>query len=173
MLSVEYRAAVDSGDLLLAKIMMKDSFLLDPTGALLDEMLYYAQQKHPEIMEAYDGGKLESDSEKWNKDVMNLELVELIGNFSKLRIDHLRRVVKKVLATSTPAVPKKSSVLKTKAETRSDDLARIRKLADSIAVKAKRAQECEFPSEADACIVEIKKTVQILNRRIREYENNR
>lgn len=172
MLSVEYRAAVDSGDLLLAKIMMKDSFLLDPTGALLDEMLCYAQQKHPEIMEAYDGGELESDSEKWNKDVMNLELVELIGNFSKLRIDHLRRVVKKVLTISTPPMPNESPDLKTKAKTRSDDLARIRKLADTIAIKAKKAQECEFPSEADEYIKEIKDTVLLLNRRIRKYENN-
>lgn len=107
MVSSEFKATVEDKNLLLTKIMLKDSFVLDPTFAQLREMLSYAQERLPDLMETYNGDYLEEDSSKWTSDTMNEELVELITNFSIVRINHLKKVVSKVLAKEAEAIKRK------------------------------------------------------------------
>lgn len=99
MISPEFRTAVSERNLLRVKIMLKDSFVIDPTFTQLDEMLTYARTRLPCLFEPFDGGALENDDSKWNETVMNMELVQLINNFSEKRINHLKQVVAKVLKT--------------------------------------------------------------------------
>lgn len=97
MVSQEFKTAVSDKNLLRTRIMLKDSFIVDPTFAQLDELLSYAKVYLPGLFVQFDGEYLENDKTKWNDNVMNEELVHLVTNFSETRINHLRKVVSKVL----------------------------------------------------------------------------
>ena len=81
MISPEFKAAIKGNNLLRTRIMLKDSFVLDPTFAQLDKMLAYARQYLPDLLVPFDKGTLENNTEKWDKAVMNEELVGLVTNF--------------------------------------------------------------------------------------------
>ncbi len=98
MLSPDYITAINSGALLRARIMLKDSLIVDPTFAQFNEMLAYARREMPNLLVPHDGEILENDRAKWNTDLMNSELVEIVNNFSDVRIDHLKKVISVVLA---------------------------------------------------------------------------
>ena len=98
MVSPEFNSAIKTGNLLRVRIMLKDSLIVDPTFVQFNEMLAYARTELPELLEPYDNGTLENDSGKWDKDLMNMELVEIVNNFSQTRIDHLKKVISIVLA---------------------------------------------------------------------------
>ena len=94
----DFAAAVSSGNLLRTRIMLKDSMLLDPTRKQFDEMVEYAKGKLPNLFVPYDGETLETDTEKWNLELMNRELSQLVSNFSCERIEHLWKVIRQVRA---------------------------------------------------------------------------
>ena len=58
MVSPEFKAAIADKNLLRTRIMLKDSFVLDPTFAQLSEMLSYARANMPDLMVTYDGDYL-------------------------------------------------------------------------------------------------------------------
>lgn len=105
MLSNEFKTAVLDGDVLSVRIMIKDSILLDTSGKMTDEMLRYAEENQLKILEGYDGGELVLEPEKWNRDVLDLGLVELMGNFSRLRIEKLKEMAKKLYPQTTTTKP--------------------------------------------------------------------
>lgn len=107
MVSPEFKAAIADENLLRTRIMMKDSFILDPTFAQLSDMLTYAKANLPNLMVTYDGDYLEEDSSKWTSETMNEELVQLVTNFSDIRIIHLKKVVSKVLAKEAEVIKRK------------------------------------------------------------------
>lgn len=110
MVSPEFKAAVADKNLLRTRIMLKDSFVLDPTFTQLREMLSYAKANLSDLMVTYDGDYLEEDSSKWTSETMNEELVQLVTNFSDERINHLEKVVSKVLAKEAEAIKRKRLV---------------------------------------------------------------
>ena len=97
MISPEFKAAINENSLLRTRIMLKDSLVLDPTFIQLDEMLAYARKRLPDLFVSFDGESLENNETKWDKTVMNEELVWLVTNFSEERLRHLRKVISKVL----------------------------------------------------------------------------
>ena len=97
MVSQEFKAAVSDKNLLRTRIMLKDSFVVDPTFVQLDEMLSYARIYLPGLFVPFNGECLENDETKWNNNVMNEELVQLVTNFSETRINHLKKVVSKIM----------------------------------------------------------------------------
>lgn len=97
-ISSEYRAVVNSRNILRARIMLKDSMVVEPTFAQFDEMLSFARKAIPEIIVSFDGEALEMDSSKWTHELMNMELVQIVNNFSEQRIHHLKKVIGVVLA---------------------------------------------------------------------------
>ena len=97
----DFRTAVSEKNTLRVRIMIKNSFLIDPTFEQLEEMLAYASKNLPDLIIDYDGGYLENDWQKWNYDSMNKELTQLVTNFSQKRLDHLKSVVDKVLQRTT------------------------------------------------------------------------
>ena len=98
MLSPEFNSAIKNGNLLRVRIMLKDSLIVDPTFVQFNEMFAYARQALPTLLVPFDNSDLENDRSKWDKDLMNMELVEIINNFSEARIYHLKKVISIVLA---------------------------------------------------------------------------
>lgn len=116
MITQEFKAAVDEKKLLRTRIMLKDSLIIDPTFTQFNEMLAYAEKKFKELLyETFDNRRLEDDESKWNEDIMNEELVCLITNFSKERIQHLIKVIKKVLKNRAEEI-RSEKVVKSKRE---------------------------------------------------------
>lgn len=88
-----FRKAVSLGDVRGIRIMMKDSLLVDPTFYEFDEMEKVARGING-LYDAHDGREFIHESSSWNDDYMNKLMVQVIGNFSHERIDHLKRVVR-------------------------------------------------------------------------------
>lgn len=90
----EFREAVQSGKMMRVHIMMKDSLLLDPTGAQFDEMEQYAMENMENIYTEHDGEKLSFDVNDWNEKYLNQQMVAAVNCFSKERIDLLKGMVR-------------------------------------------------------------------------------
>ena len=85
--------AVASGDIRGIRIMMKDSLLVDLTFRDFNEMSSLAARV-PGLYDAHDGRAFVEDSSAWNDDYMNKLMVQVVGNFSRERLDHLKKVVR-------------------------------------------------------------------------------
>lgn len=115
MIANEFISAVDSNDLLMARIMLKDSLLVDPTFKDFNAMLAYAESK-TDIYEEHDGEILKNDASAWSKDYMNEQLVQLVNNFSRERVALLKRICGKIYADKAEKIQSERVVTKTKTE---------------------------------------------------------
>jgi len=88
-----FKKAVSAGDVKGIRIMMKDSLLVDPTLAEFDEMSRLASGVTG-LYDQHDGRKLQSDISAWDDNYMDKMMVQVVSNFSKRRLDHLKAVVK-------------------------------------------------------------------------------
>lgn len=99
MIDSEFKNAVDSNNIGLVRIMLKDSLMIDPTGKFFDELFNYAQDRlGNELLEKYDGENLIYDKNLWNKKFFNQEMIKLIDNFSIERINFLKEICKFIYA---------------------------------------------------------------------------
>lgn len=97
VLSDDFKDAVSQDKKTKVRIMMKDSLLLDPTGASFDEMANYAAK--PGFMDEHDGEVFKTSAE-WDDDYLNEQMVAVVSNFSAERIDLLKKMVKKLYVKS-------------------------------------------------------------------------
>ncbi len=86
--------AMQNRDIHSMQITMKNSFYSDPSGADFEEMERAAAQHGINLYETHDGGVFETDSSKWDKAYVNNIMVELSDNFSRERVEHLKKVVR-------------------------------------------------------------------------------
>lgn len=92
----EFKEAVDNGKVLRVHIMLADSMILDPTFRYLNTELKYAS-KMTGLFDKHDGEKFEEDPYKWDNDYLNTIMVQLKRNFSRERLEHVKKVVKKLI----------------------------------------------------------------------------
>ena len=90
----EFIEAVESGKTLRVRIMLKDILLVDPTAAKFDEMEAYASSVLGNIYDEHDGETLNYDVTGWNEDYLNEQMVAVVNNFSKERIELLKGMVR-------------------------------------------------------------------------------
>lgn len=86
--------AVESGNLLRVRIMLKDILLVDPTAMTFDEMESYASAKIDNLYDTHDEETLNYDVTGWNEDYLNDQMVAVVSNFSKERIELLKGMVR-------------------------------------------------------------------------------
>ena len=95
-LTLDYKSAVSSKNLLLVRIMLKDSLLVDKYFIQFTEMIKYAEEMGMDIWTS-ETGKLEKKPiEEWSIELMNLELTKLVNDFTKERVDYCKKIIKKV-----------------------------------------------------------------------------
>lgn len=166
-MTTEFKNSVESGNLLRTRIMLKDSFVTDPTCVQLNALLSYAKEKLPGIIVPYDGGALEKDSSKWDMAVMNLELVQLVNNFSQERIDHLKKVVGTV---------KREEIKKLKAmrsnELMVDSFKKIRAGASQINRQLKKVNDNNHIWKSEDITV-IERAAEDILAAVQQYKNNK
>jgi len=92
--------AVSQGDIKGIRIMMKNSLLVDPTFAEFKEMENLTLNMNG-LFDEHDEGEFIYDKSVWNDDYMNKLMVQVVGNFSHKRIDHLKEVVRYLRPVAT------------------------------------------------------------------------
>ena len=85
--------AVKDDNVRRVRIMMKDSLLVDPTFTDFNNMVKAASSMTG-LYDAHDGRAFISDEQEWNDEYMDKLMVQVVGNFSHERIDHLKDVVR-------------------------------------------------------------------------------
>ena len=91
-ISPKFKEHVANKDTRAIRISLKNMITYDPSFNTFDVWLDYTKKNNINIFDEHDGKSMENDSSKWNKDYMNTQLVRLVVNFSKERINHLRKV---------------------------------------------------------------------------------
>lgn len=100
--------AVKSGSIRKIRIMMKNSLLMDPTFSEFMEMEKAAASVEG-LYDKHDGRDFKSDQSLWNEDYMDELMVEVVGNFSHERIEHLKKVVHYLRPVNEKKPPKENS----------------------------------------------------------------
>lgn len=103
--------AVSSGSIRRVRIMMKDSLLVDPTFTEFNEMQKEASKLNG-LYDKYDGRPFNENRETWNDSYMNKLMVQVVGNFSHERIEHLKKVVRYLRPVSKKVTETHSSNIK-------------------------------------------------------------
>lgn len=85
--------AVHNNDVLSVHIMMKDSLLLEPTFKDFDAMEHVAQNMEG-LYQPHDGRPFIADHSQWNDAYMSKLMVQVVFNFSRERVAHLKEVVR-------------------------------------------------------------------------------
>lgn len=90
-----FKEAIAEGNVREIRIMLKDSLLVDPTFSRFNEMEKAASEV-PGLYDEHDGRKFIEDSTEWTDEYMDKIMVQVVGNFSHERVDHLKSVVRKL-----------------------------------------------------------------------------
>lgn len=93
-ISNEFREAIQTGRKTSVRIMLKDIILVDPTMAQFDEMLNFAKANIPDLFDEHNEEVLKYDCSDWNESYLNNQMVAVVSNFSKERVELLRSMVK-------------------------------------------------------------------------------
>lgn len=95
-LSSDFINAVDSHDSIMTRIMLKDSMLVDLTLKEFQERLAYAERKMSDLYDEHDGEVFTSDITAWDQELLDQQMVKVVGNFSRERIVFLKKLVRNV-----------------------------------------------------------------------------
>jgi hypothetical protein len=104
-----FKEAVSSSNVRLIRIMMKDSMLVDPTFSVFNAMNNAARDLSG-LYDTHDGQELNYDRSTWNDSYMNELMVQIVGNFSQERVDHLKNIVRQLYPVAIRTQEEQSSV---------------------------------------------------------------
>lgn len=118
MVSEKFKEIVKNGDKLEIKVSLKNRLLFARDIDSFDEMLGYVRKNDIDIYEKHDNKNFPSeDSGEWNENLLDKEINNLLDNFSKERINNIRKLIAKENKMS-----KNDNVIKSKAtNTKFDD----------------------------------------------------
>ncbi|WP_323679857.1 hypothetical protein [Exiguobacterium indicum] len=97
MITQPFKQAVDQKNLNRVKIMLRSSLSNDLTFQSFQEMLMYALNQFPQLIESHDGKQF-SNASVWTKTYASEVREDLMDNFSAERIAHLKEVHEYVYA---------------------------------------------------------------------------
>lgn len=100
-LTNEFREAVSDGKITMVRIMLKDMMIVEPSLVTFNEMLHYAERNLEGLYDDHDGESFNLDQSQWSEDYMNEQMVAVVSNFSKERVELLQRIVKKIYVKET------------------------------------------------------------------------
>lgn len=92
--SKDFINAVQSGNMRLTRIMLKDSMLVDLTLRQFEEERSYAEAQLPNLYDAHDGEEFNLDLAAWTKDLLDEQMVRVVTNFSRERVAFLKKLVR-------------------------------------------------------------------------------
>lgn len=112
-LTKDFIDAVQEEKIIRVRIMLKDSLLIDPTGAQFDEMNKYAEDSMEGLYTEHDGDPLNFDVNAWNENYLNQQMVTVVNNFSKERIELLKGMVRYLYREKARSIRSERNIPKT------------------------------------------------------------
>lgn len=92
-LTNEFIDAVTNNKKTRVRIMLKDIMLVDPSMKTFNEMLSYAESIMDNLYDEHDGENLNGNSATWTEEYMNQQMVSVVTNFSRERVNALKRLL--------------------------------------------------------------------------------
>lgn len=105
----EFAEAVGGGKLLRVRIMLKDILLVDPSLSMFDEMEAYASARMKNLYDPHNKDIFNYDKTSWNEDYLNEQMVIVVNNFSKERIEFLKNIVRYLYRDKIQSLSSKQS----------------------------------------------------------------
>lgn len=96
-----FKDAVRNNNLMGVHIMMTNSMVGDPTFKEFNEMEKIASTMK-DLFVPHDGREFEMDKSKWDEEYLARMQAQLMSNFSKERVEHLKEVVRYVFPEDDP-----------------------------------------------------------------------
>ena len=97
MITKKFEEIVKNGNKLEIKVALKNRLLFARDINSFDEMLEYVKRKGIDVYEKHDNKSFPSEnSSQWNENLLDKEINNLIDNFSKERIDNIRKLIAKL-----------------------------------------------------------------------------
>lgn len=110
----DFTQAVQDKKIIRIRIMLKDSLLIDPTSLSFDEMEKYALESGINLYDNHDGESLNYNLDSWNENFLNIQMVKVVSNFSKERIELLKMMVKHLYKSRVDTINNEKTVVKEK-----------------------------------------------------------
>lgn len=103
--------AVDEKNIRRLRIMMKNSLLVDLSFKQFNEMSKYVKNIEG-MYDEHDDKQcpFEEDKSKWDKNYMNKQMTRVVNNFSKKRIEHVKKVITYVYSNEKKNVNESTNV---------------------------------------------------------------
>jgi len=101
MITKAFKEAVKNKNISLVRIMMKDSLIVDPSLKTFNKMNTLASQIEG-LYDDFDNRELRADESLWDSEYLDLLMVQLLRNFSRERIRHIKKIVKKIYPMEVP-----------------------------------------------------------------------
>ncbi len=101
MITKAFKEAVKNKNISLVRIMMKDSLIVDPSLKTFNKMNTLASQIEG-LYDDFDNRELRADESLWDSQYLDLLMVQLLRNFSRERIRHIKKIVKKIYPMEVP-----------------------------------------------------------------------
>ncbi|MBR2209346.1 MAG: hypothetical protein IJ859_11115 [Synergistaceae bacterium] len=116
----DFKKAVQEKNVNRVRIMMKDSLVRDPSFEEFDEMSREAEKGFgaDTLYDRHDGEIFSTDKSDWNKTYMNNQLVDLMSNFSRERLENLKAVCSFIYADDIRASKQSRKTTEKQSESR-------------------------------------------------------
>ena len=102
-----FHEAVNTGNVRRVRIMMKNSLLVDLTFTEFSEMERAAANMEG-LYDLHDGRELNPDKSTWDNAYMDKLMVQVVSNFSRERLAHIKEVVRYLNPVSSTSNKKPS-----------------------------------------------------------------
>lgn len=103
VITKDFEEAVYAGKKLKIRIMLKDSLLVDRSFEQFNQMVHYAEDRGVELWDV-DSGSFPMDRSNWSTEKLNEELVELVSNFSRSRVNYIKAMIKELYPGVTSGI---------------------------------------------------------------------
>ena len=118
MITKAFEEAVKNKNISLVRIMMKDSLIVDPSLKTFNKMNTLASQIEG-LYDDFDNRELRADESLWDSQYLDLLMVQLLRNFSREGIRHIKKIVKRIYRMEVPNSKRyRAKVVSTKGSSR-------------------------------------------------------
>ncbi|MFA9558147.1 hypothetical protein ACERII_12625 [Evansella sp. AB-rgal1] len=104
-MNATFIAAVDEQNKRKVQVMLKDSMMIDPTLTSFKRMLAHAEKNIVNLYDAHNGEQFTEST--WTEEYFNSQMAKLLLNFSKERIELLKKISKQIYQREIVAIEEK------------------------------------------------------------------
>lgn len=108
--SAEFKDAVNSGNLIRVRVMLKNSMQSDLTLRDFEEKVKYAESNLPDLYDVHDGEMLNDDITTWSFDALDTQTARVVNNFSRERVDYIKKLVRHLYAKQVQVAEREAFV---------------------------------------------------------------